>query len=34
MIENILINWFMHTIKPFLGNKEISIVFYPIIIKE
>ncbi len=33
MINNILLSWFHHTIKPFL-DKEISIIFYPIVIKK
>jgi hypothetical protein len=33
MVENLLLNWFEHTIKPFL-NKEIDIIFYPIVIKN
>ncbi len=33
MVENILLKWFEHTIKPFL-TKEVEIVFYPIVIDD
>ena len=34
MVNDILLKWFEHTIKPFLGKKEVDIIFYPIIINH
>lgn len=32
MIEKILLSWYLHSLKPFISQREIDINFYPVII--